>query len=90
VSQLPPIDRLALPADIRTAPSDVRARYQAGLGFERQLVAQLAEQLSATAGESMTSGPYARLLPEALADAVVAAGGLGLARGLAGPAEAER
>lgn len=89
MTQLPPIDRLALPADVRTAPSDVRDRYVAGLGFERQLVAQLAKQLGQTAGESMSSGPYAQLLPDALADSIVAAGGLGLARSFAGPIDGE-
>jgi hypothetical protein len=84
VTTLPPIDQASLPADVRGASSDVRARYQAALGFERQLVAQLAQQLTKTAGESLGSGPYAQLLPDALADAVTEAGGLGLARQLAG------
>ncbi|HEU4658582.1 MAG TPA: hypothetical protein VFR97_13725 [Capillimicrobium sp.] len=88
MTPLPPIDRLALPADIRTSGRDVQERYEAGLGFERQLVAQLAKQLSATAGETLTSGPYAQLLPDALADSIAAAGGLGLARTLADDTEA--
>jgi hypothetical protein len=83
VTQLPPIDRLALPADVRSGSAETRERYEAGLGFERQLVAELAKQLSSTAGESMSGSPYAQLLPDALADAVIAGGGLGLARGLA-------
>jgi hypothetical protein len=74
----------ALPADVRAAKPQDRARYAAALSFERQLTAQLAKQLTATAGESLGSGPYAKLLPDALADSVTAAGGLGLARGLAG------
>lgn len=84
---LPPIDQASLPADVRDGSSDARARYQAALGFERQLVAQLAKQLTKTAGDSLGSGPYAQLLPDALADSIVAAGGLGLARQLAGPGE---
>ena len=83
MTPLPPIDRLALPADVRSASPEVRQGYQAALGFERQLVAQLAKQLSSTAGESMQDGPYAQLLPDALADSIAAAGGLGLARGIA-------
>ena len=78
------IDRRTLPADVRSAAPQARARYQAALSFERQLTTALAKQLSPTAGEALGSGPYARLLPEAVADAVTAAGGLGLARGLAG------
>ncbi|MEZ5120066.1 MAG: hypothetical protein R2736_00555 [Solirubrobacterales bacterium] len=73
-----------LPADVRAAGSEARARYAAALSFERQLTAQLAKQLTATAGDALGSGPYAQLLPEALADSITAAGGLGLARGLAG------
>jgi hypothetical protein len=83
VSALPPIDDAALPAAVRTGSPQARERYQAGLAFERQLVAQLAKQLTATAGESAGSGPYAQLLPDALADAITAAGGLGLAGDLA-------
>jgi hypothetical protein len=81
---LPAIGQAALPADVRAAEPEDRARYAAALSFERQLTTQLAKQLTATAGESLGSGPYAKLLPEALADSVTAAGGLGLARGLAG------
>jgi hypothetical protein len=80
---LPPIDRSALPADVRNAPEADRQRYEAALGFERQLVAQLAKQLTKTAGESLGTGPYAQMLPDTLADAVIASGGLGLARELA-------
>lgn len=73
-----------LPADVRAAGSEACARYAAALSFEHQLTAQLAKQLTATAGDALGGGPYAQLLPEALADSVTAAGGLGLARGLAG------
>ena len=88
MTPLPPIDRLALPADVRTAAPETQERYQAALGFERQLVAQLAKQLSATAGSSMEGSPYSQLLPDALADSIVAAGGLGMARGIAESAAA--
>lgn len=80
MSVLPPVDRSALPPDIRSASSTVRQQYQAALSFERQLVSELAKQLSQTAGSSMQDGPYAQLLPDALADAITQAGGLGLAR----------
>ena len=83
MTALPAIDRLALPADVRAAGPRARERYEAALGFERQLVAQLAEQLSSTAGGSLEQSPYAQLLPDALADSIVAAGGLGLARPIA-------
>jgi hypothetical protein len=82
---LPPIDAVALPADIRRAPAGVQQRYQAGLAFERQLTAELAKQLQATTTSGDDgSNPYGSLMPDALADAITAAGGLGLARSLAG------
>jgi hypothetical protein len=81
-SQLPPIDRSLLPADIRSGGPQVQQRYQAGLQFEQQLTAELAKQLSDTAGDAMTSSPYAQLLPDALAQSITQAGGLGIARTL--------
>jgi hypothetical protein len=83
VSALPPIDQASLPADVRAGSANDRARYQAALGFERQLALQLTQQLTRTAGDALGSGPYAQLLPDAMADSIVAAGGLGLARQLA-------
>jgi hypothetical protein len=84
VSALPPVDQSLLPADVRSASKDVQQRYATGLAFERQLVSVLAKQLTDTTGDDMTSSPYASLLPDALADSVESAGGLGLARQLAG------
>jgi Rod binding domain-containing protein len=57
---------------------------RAGLAFERMLLVQLTQQLARTAqpeGEasSAASGAYRDLLPGALADALVAGGGIGLA-----------
>ena len=80
MTSLPPIDRALLPADVRDAPRADQQRYQAALGFERQLVGELAKQLTATAGASLQEGPYAQLLPDAMADAMLANGGIGLAR----------
>lgn len=80
MSVLPPVDQAALPADVRNAGKQARDQYQVALAFERQLTAQLAKQLTSTAGGALEEGPYAQLLPDALADAVTAAGGLGLAR----------
>jgi hypothetical protein len=82
VSVLPPVDQALLPADIRSASQEVRQQYQAALSFEQSLVSELAKQLSTTAGSAMQDGPYAQLLPDALADAITQAGGLGLARGI--------
>lgn len=60
---------------------------RAALGFERMLLVQLTEQLAKTAqpeseASSAASGAYRDLLPGALADAMVAGGGIGLADSL--------
>jgi hypothetical protein len=80
VSVLPPVDQSLLPADIRSAPTQVKQQYQAALSFEQSLVSELTKQLSQTAGSSLKDSPYAQLLPDALSDAITSAGGLGLAR----------
>ena len=78
---LPPVDQALLPAGMRSAPAAQRQAYEAALGFERVLVGQLAKQLQASTGEEDAS-PYASLVPDALADGIVADGGLGLAQPL--------
>lgn len=84
MSTVPPLDQALLPADVRGASADVRDRYAAGLAFERELTAVLAKELTKTTGGDDASNPYASLLPDALADAITGAGGLGLARSLSG------
>jgi Rod binding domain-containing protein len=80
MSSLPPIDRVTLPADIRAASPSVQQQYAAGLMFEQQLTKQLTKQM---ADDSSTAdSPYASLLPDALADSITQAGGLGIARTL--------
>ena len=90
MTSLPPIDQALLPADIRAGSSDDRQRYSAALGFERQLVNELAKTMADTAkpGDDESSSHdagtsmYLDMLPERLADSVMQNGGLGLARGL--------
>jgi Rod binding domain-containing protein len=82
---LPPIDRSLLPADVRDASPAQRRTYQAALGFERMLVSQLAKSLSDTTGgedeqASAATQTYRSMLPDALADGIIAGGGLGLAK----------
>jgi len=80
---LPPIDQAQLPADVRTAAPARKQAYEAGLGFERLLVQQLTQSLADSARDAMGGdSPYASLLPDALTDGVMSAGGLGLARQL--------
>ena len=54
---------------------------RAGEAFERVLLGQLTKTLVETSGVA-PEGPYASLLPEALTDALVAGGGIGLAHAL--------
>ena len=59
-------------------------KERAGLAFERMLLVQLTQQLARTAepegdSSSAATAAYRDLLPGALADALVAGGGIGLA-----------
>jgi hypothetical protein len=77
---LPPVDRALLPPALHDAAPAKRDAYAAGLGFERLLVQQLADSLADSAKDAFGgSSPYASLLPDALAEGVMAGGGLGLA-----------
>lgn len=80
---IPPLDAAQLPADIRDAAPQRREAYEAALGFEQILVKQLTDQLVESARSAMGGdSPYASLMPQAMADGVMGAGGLGLARQL--------
>jgi hypothetical protein len=76
---LPVLAPGAIPAEVRRAGPAAVDDFRAGLGFERMLIAELlGEALPEQGGD-----PRAALLPETLADAIVARGGLGLAAELA-------
>jgi Rod binding domain-containing protein len=84
---LPPIDQSLLPADIRNGSQERKQTYTAALGFERMLVSELAKSMSKTTqddsdgnGADAATSTYRDMLPNALADGIVAGGGLGLAR----------
>lgn len=80
---LAPIDASLLPADIRQGSQTRREAYTASLGFEQLLVQQLTESLASSAREAMGGdSPYANMMPTAMADGIMDAGGLGLARQL--------
>lgn len=80
---LPPIDSALLPADIRQASQTRKDAYTASLGFEQMLVQQLTESVADSARSAMGGdSPYANMLPQAMADGIMGAGGLGLARQL--------
>lgn len=92
-----PIDASALPAEVRAASPKDQKLYASAREFERVLVNQLATSMAASAGlgqaaggdgedsdggSSSGGGPYAQMLPGALADGVMSGGGLGLAENL--------
>jgi hypothetical protein len=80
---LPPIDSALLPADIRGGSQQRKEAYTASLGFEQLLVKQLTESLASSARSAMGGdSPYASMMPQAMADGIMGAGGLGLARQL--------
>jgi Rod binding domain-containing protein len=90
VSTLPPIDSSVLPADVRKGTEAEQSQYKTALAFERELVGQLTQQLADTAtssegdeGSSGATKTYQQMLPGVLADSVMQAGGLGLARTIA-------
>ena len=88
---LPPIDTSLLPADIRNGSADRKKSYEAALGFEQMLVQQLTKSLADTAkpldggddtDTDAATSTYQSMLPDSLADSIMSAGGLGLARSI--------
>jgi hypothetical protein len=95
MSSLPPVDNALLPADIRNGSKTDQDNYKSGLAFERQLVEQLTQIMSDTTkagqgssddsddGSSASTDSYKQMLPGVMADSIMSAGGLGLARSIA-------
>jgi Rod binding domain-containing protein len=91
MSALPPIDNSLLPSDVRAGAKTDRDNYKSGLAFERQLVEQLTQTLADTTkaqggdddGSSAATENYKQMLPGVMADSIMSAGGLGLARTIA-------
>jgi hypothetical protein len=94
---LPPIDASLLPADVRNGSKADQDDYKTGLAFERQLVEQLTQIMADTTkaqdagsqdadggdGSSAATDSYKQMLPGVMADSIMSAGGLGLARTIA-------
>jgi len=94
MTSLPPIDTTQLPADIRNGSKTDQDNYKTGLAFEKQLVEQLTQIMSDTTkaqdqgsdsddGSSAATDSYKQMLPGVMADSIMSAGGLGLARTIA-------
>jgi hypothetical protein len=87
---LPAVEPGALPREVRAGGPEAVDSFRAALGFERTLLVQLLKDVApgrpegGAGGEEgdAASGAHADLVPETLADALVARGGIGLAREL--------
>jgi Rod binding domain-containing protein len=88
---LPPIDQASIPAEVRNGSKQDKQSYQAALGFERMLIGELTKAMADTAKpadggdgaepKDAASSMYMQMLPDQLADSMIAGGGLGLAQG---------
>lgn len=71
----------ALPRDVRAGSDADKRAYTAALGFERVLAGELVKSMAASTPD-LAEGPRGDAVTDALADALTAAGGLGLAHRL--------
>lgn len=81
-STIPPIDQALLPASVRNGTAERKEQYQSALEFERVLVGQLTAQLMKSSGSDDAPAAVKAMrenLPSALSDALMGAGGIGLA-----------
>jgi Rod binding domain-containing protein len=92
---LPAVNQALEPAWVRHGSATTQKTYETALAFEGMLVQQLSRSLTATSGlggegegeagseeggsPSMGASELSSLLPQALSDGVMSAGGLGLA-----------
>lgn len=77
----------ALPPEIRSAGPSAQQEYRSALAFERVLLGQLTKAMQSSIGGEAEGGSaatqaYKDMLPETMADALVANGGVGLASNL--------
>jgi Rod binding domain-containing protein len=92
---IPPVELPAgarLPPEVRAAGAGAQQAYRSALSFERVLLGQLTKAMQATVpadGEDGAAGAtsaatqtYKNMLPDQMADALVAGGGIGLASDL--------
>ena len=75
---LPAIADTALPRDVRAGSDADKRTYKAALGFEQVLLGRLASELTKSS-PSLSEGPRADAVTDAMTAALTAAGGIGLA-----------
>jgi Rod binding domain-containing protein len=84
------VPETALPASVRNGSEEQKQTYKAALGFERMLLGQLMQSMNATAeaggddsdSRDAANNMYKQMLPDQLADSLIAGGGTGLADNL--------
>jgi hypothetical protein len=77
IDGLPQVPSSALPAAVRAGSEADKQAYRAALGFEQILLGQLVGDMLPKG--TMTEGPYAAPIQDALTGSLVANGGIGLA-----------
>ena len=82
----PVVDASLMPAEVRNGTAKDRALYATALQFEQVLERRLAQLATPQTDDADGSGGatdgYTQMLPDALANALTGAGGLGLAPAL--------
>jgi len=77
INGLPQVPTSALPAAVRAGSETDKQAYRAALGFEQIMLGQLVGDMLPKG--TLTEGPYAAPIQEALTSSLVANGGIGLA-----------
>jgi hypothetical protein len=77
INGLPLVPSSALPASVRAGSESDKQAYRAALGFEQIMLSQLVGEMLPKG--TLTEGPYAAPIQEALTGSLVANGGVGLA-----------
>ena len=86
---------VTLPREIREAGVGAQEEYVSALAFERMLLGQLTKAMQSSIagdgeGASAATEAYENMLPDAMADALVAGGAIGLASDLVRSLRADR
>jgi hypothetical protein len=82
IPPLASVPSTALPPDVREGSAEDKKTYRAALGFEQVMLTELLREVDGLAAPEGTPAAYGGLVPQTLADALVAGGGIGLAREL--------
>ena len=75
-SALPDVPVSAMPADVRAGSAEDKKAFKAALGFERILLGELVQDMTKAGG--LADSPRAGAIEDAMSDALVGSGGLGL------------